>query len=195
VTERRCGQVPQWVLASDITLTGHVRTWAEHDAAIDQGALGISAARAPGVWYSAQSGRVDAMQQVELGVARSIFGTTFLPGSTSYLLGPNSATCQGALASADGGESMTATSVSDHPARVTMTISPGGAGPSADLACPYIPAVRAADEAFRRGDAFCAHPSAEVIRQSQIRTRMSPANLATVEDALSTFLAEQNIHR
>ena len=41
-----------------------------------------------------------------------IFGTEFLPGSTSYLLGPKSATCQGYLASADGGEIMTATSVS-----------------------------------------------------------------------------------
>lgn len=35
-----------------------------------------------------------------------------------------------------------------------MTISPGGVGPSTDLACPYIPAVRAVDEAFRQGDAF-----------------------------------------
>jgi hypothetical protein len=34
-----------------------------------------------------------------------VFGTTFLPGSTSYLLGPKAATCQGGLASADGGES------------------------------------------------------------------------------------------
>ena len=46
-----------------------------------------------------------------------------------------------------------------------MTISPGGLGPSIDLACPYIPAVRAADEAFLQGFAFCAHPPADVIRQ------------------------------
>lgn len=88
-----------------------------------------------------------------------IFGTSFLPGSTSYLLGPASATCQAALASADGGEIMTATP------GVQMTISPGGAGPSTDLACPYIPAVRAADEAFRQSGAFCHHPPADVIRQ------------------------------
>lgn len=87
------------------------------------------------------------------------FGTRFLPGSTSYLIGPKSATCQGYLASADGGEIMTATP------GVRMIIRPGGAGPSTDLACPYIPAVRAADEAFRQSGAFCHHPSADVIRQ------------------------------
>ncbi len=197
-----------------------------------------------------------------------IFGTTFLPGSTSYLLGPKSAACQGELSSADGGEIMTATSASDRSERVTMTISPGGAGPSTDLACPYIPAVRAADEAFRQGHAFCAHPPQDVIRQipthtaslyaaavlvpahvkdpniqgsgnganptvalytawagkegaagqaiactlapdqrgicaaslefflaaqAQIRTRISAANLTKMRDALSSFLAEQNI--
>jgi hypothetical protein len=94
-----------------------------------------------------------------------IFGTWFLPGDTWYLLGPKSATCQGALANADGGEHMTATSVSHHSESVTMTISAGGVGPSTDLACSYIPAVRAADEAFRQGNALCAHPPADVIRQ------------------------------
>jgi hypothetical protein len=94
-----------------------------------------------------------------------IFGAWFLPGQVSYLLGPRSATCQGALGSADGGEFMAAIPVSGRSASVTMAIRAGGAGPSTDLACPYIPAVRAADEVFRRGDAFCTHPSADVIRQ------------------------------
>jgi len=40
--------------------------------AIGAGALGISPTAAPGEWYSAQSGTVDDMQQVELGVAQSI---------------------------------------------------------------------------------------------------------------------------
>ena len=35
-------------------------------------ALGISAAQAPSAWYSAQSGTVDGMQQVELAVAQNI---------------------------------------------------------------------------------------------------------------------------
>jgi hypothetical protein len=90
-----------------------------------------------------------------------VFGTTFLPGLTSYLLGQKPAACQGVLASADGGEIMTATS----PGRVMMIIHAGGVGPSTDLACPYIPAVRAADEILRRGLGDCNHPQADVIRQ------------------------------
>ena len=99
---------------------------------------------------------------VPLPAGAQVFGTEFLPGSVSYLLGPASATCQGALASADGGEIMTAV---DRSGSVTMLIRPGGVGPSTDLACPYIPAVHAADEAFRQGRVFCDHPSADVIRQ------------------------------
>jgi hypothetical protein len=101
-----------------------------------------------------------------------IFGTEFLPGPASYLLGPKSATCQGYLASADGGEIMTAASVSDRSESVTMIVRPGGAGPSTDLACPYIPAVLAADKVFRQnlGHVFCAHPSADVIRQIPTHT-------------------------
>ncbi len=94
-----------------------------------------------------------------------IFGTTFQPRSTSYLLAPKSATCRAYLSSADFGEVMTATSGSDRSASVTMTIHPGGVGPSTDLACPYIPAVLAVDEVFRQGQVFCNHPSADVIHQ------------------------------
>jgi hypothetical protein len=101
---------------------------------------------------------------VPLPGTAQIFGTTFLPGSTSYLLGSDNATCQASLASADGGESMTASP------GVTMIIRPGGVGPSTDLACPYIPAVRAADEAFRQGQAFCSHPAGDVIAQIPTRT-------------------------
>ena len=94
-----------------------------------------------------------------------IFGTWFVPGPVSYLLGPRSATCQAGFGSADGGEGVLATLPSDRSAVVTMTVKAGGLGPSTDLACPYIPAVYAADKALRRGSTFCTHPSAEVIRQ------------------------------
>jgi hypothetical protein len=52
-----------------------------------------------------------------------------------------------------------------------MIIRPG-AGPSTDLACPYIPAVLAADQVFRQnlGHVFCTHPSADVIRQIPTHT-------------------------
>jgi hypothetical protein len=117
---------------------------------------------------------------VPLPRTAQIFGTTFLPGSTWYLLGPDHATCQAVLASADGGESMTASP------GVTMIIRPGGEGPSTDLACPYIPAVRAADEAFRQGQAFCSHPAGDVIAQIPTRTTSLYAAVvlvpATVKD-------------
>jgi hypothetical protein len=197
-----------------------------------------------------------------------IFGTWFMPGQVAYLLGPKSATCEAGLAGADGGEGMAATPLSDRSAIVTVLFHAGGLGPSTDLACPYIPAVRAADVALRQGYTFCAHPSADVIRQiptgtaslyaaavfvpagvkdpriegsgggtdpavalytawagsdaaagqmvactlapaqgdicaaslkfflatqSAIRTQVSAANLATMEAALSSFLAEQDI--
>ncbi len=94
-----------------------------------------------------------------------IFGTEF--GPASYLLGPDSATCQGAWGSADDGMIMTATSVSDRSEGVTMIIRPGGASAGIDLACPYIPAVRAADE----GHVFiCTHPQADVIGQIPTNT-------------------------
>jgi hypothetical protein len=94
-----------------------------------------------------------------------IFGTEF--GPAWYLLGPESATCQGAWGSADDGMIMTATSVSDRSATVTMIIRAGGASAFTDLACPYIPAVRAADE----GHVFiCTHPRADVIRQISTHT-------------------------
>jgi hypothetical protein len=165
---------------------------------------------------------------------------------------------------------MAAASASDRSENVSMTIRPGGVGPSTDLACPYILAVHAADEVFRDGYASCSHPAADVIRQiptstaglyaaavfvpahvkdpniqgsgddtdptfalytaalagrdaaagqmiactlapaqadicaaslkfflatqSQVGTRISAANLIKMEAALSSFLAEQNIH-
>lgn len=120
-----------------------------------------------------------------------IFGTEFLPGSTSYLLGPKSATCQGYLASADGGEIMTATSVSDRSESVTMIIRPGGAGPSTDLACPYIPAVLAADKVYRQnlGHAFCNHPSPDMIRQIPTNT----ASLYTAAVLVPAHVKDPNI--
>jgi len=115
-------------------------------------------------------GRLTLPASVRLPGNARVFGTEFLPGSTSYLLGPESATCQAYLASADGGEIMTATSVADRSEGVRMIIRPGGAGPSTDLACPYIPAVLAADKAFRQNHVFCDHPRADVIRQIPTHT-------------------------
>lgn len=93
-----------------------------------------------------------------------IYGTE-LSGSTSYLLGPTSATCQGAWASADGGVFMTAKPVSNQAQEVTEVIDAGGVGPQTDLACPYIPAILAADKAFRGNASLCTYPSQDVVQQ------------------------------
>jgi len=96
----------------------------------------------------------------------ALFGTVFpLSASASYLIAPSTSHCQSSFASADGGMVMTATVGADGSQGVEMVLRPGGAGPSADLACPYIPAVQAADEAFRGGFASCSRPSGEVVQQ------------------------------
>ncbi len=79
-----------------------------------------------------------------------------------------SAKCVAKYFNADGGLIITATSATNPSQGVTTVLRAGGAGPSTDLACPYLPAVLSADRAFR-GGAFiasvCAHPSAEVVQQ------------------------------
>lgn len=125
-----------------------------------------------------------------LPAGAQVFGTVFVPGSLSYLLGPASATCQAAFASADGGESMVVTSVADRSAGVTMVIRAGGVGPSTDLACPYIPAVYAADKAFRQGQTFCGHPSGDVIRQIPTGT----ASLYAAAVLVPAGVKDPNLH-
>ena len=73
-----------------------------------------------------------------------------------------------------------------------MIIRPGGAGPSTDLACPYIPAVLAADEVFRQnlGHVFCHHPLADVIRQIPTHT----ASLYAAAVLVPAHVKDPNIH-
>jgi hypothetical protein len=92
-----------------------------------------------------------------------LFGAVFV-GTPSYVIAPASSSCQGDYASADGGEAVMATAGSTG-AGVVMVLRAGGAGPSTDLACPYIPAVQAADQAFRGNSSSCNHPSTDVVHQ------------------------------
>lgn len=98
-----------------------------------------------------------------------VFGTGFKSG-VWYLLAPRSASCEGDLYADGNGEDMFATTDPDHAERVTMVISDGGIGRDTDLACPYIPAVRAADIVLRQTEAYCDHPAGEVIQQIPTRT-------------------------
>jgi hypothetical protein len=259
-----CGQATYTAAGSSVSATSSTPA----PAVVNVASCPVPAADYAGTPYSPQAAPATTTlpASVTLPGNAQIFGTTFLAGSTSYLLAQKSGACQAGLSSADGGENMTAATVPGE--GVTVTISPGGAGPSTDLACPYIPAVHAADEAFRQGTASCTHPSADVIRQipthtaglyaaavlvpaqvkdpgiqgsgngtdptvalftasasadaaagqaiactlvpaqgnicaaslrfflatqAQIRTRMSAADLSAMQDALSSFLAEQHV--
>lgn len=94
----------------------------------------------------------------------ALFGTVFPASRTSYLVAPAAARCGADWFNADGGQVTTATSTSDPSEGVTMVLDAGGAGPSTDLACPYIPAVGAADENFRGNSSACGRPSGEVVQ-------------------------------
>ena len=98
----------------------------------------------------------------------SLYGTEVPGGGVAYLIGPTSAKCEGHYFNADGGLIIATTSTRSQSQGVTMTLRAGGAGPSTDLACPYIPAVLAADRAMR-GSYFtsssCSHPSADLVQQ------------------------------
>jgi hypothetical protein len=164
----------------DLAIGAHATSWAlftvTRSAAtqVDVAACPVPAGDYAGLPYSSQPAppTLSLSASVSLPAGAQVYGTEFLPGSTAYLVGPAAATCRGYLASADGGEIMTVTSALDRAENVTMIIRPGGAGPSTDLACPYIPAVLAADKVFRQntGRAFCGHPAADVIRQIPTRT-------------------------
>lgn len=161
----------------DLAIGAHATSWALFTvsgppAGVHVASCPVPAGEYAGTPYSPRPapGLLSLPASLPLPGTAQVFGTEFLPGSASYLLAPESATCQGYLASADGGEIMTATSVSDRSESVRMIIRPGGAGPSTDLACPYIPAVLAADQVFRQNHVFCGHPAADVIRQIPTHT-------------------------
>lgn len=94
-----------------------------------------------------------------------IYGARFPGSPPSYLLGTASATCQGTWSSADGGEFMAVTPISNESEGVTMVLRAGGVGPETDLACPYIPSVLAADQAMRGTASLCTRPSQDVVHQ------------------------------
>ena len=94
-----------------------------------------------------------------------LFGTVFPGSSASYLVAPAAARCQAEWFAGDGGEVVTAVSASDQSQGVMMVLRAGGLGPSTDLACPYIPAVRSADETFRGSDSTCGRPSGDVVQE------------------------------
>lgn len=101
----------------------------------------------------------------------AIYGTKFPDRPPSYLLGPAHAPCQGAWSNADGGETMTATSTSNQSQGVAMVLNAGGIAPQTFLACSYIPAIRAAGQAFSGTSPSCAHPPEDAVKQIPTGTK------------------------
>ncbi len=118
---------------------------------------------------------------VSLPVGSDLYGVRF-PGSGShvnYTVGPAGYTCAAEYASADGGAGQMVEQARNTGLGVVSIFSAGGIGPGTDLACPYIPAVLAADEAFRSGFfAGCSRPGGD--RVVQIPTSLSNRYIAAV---------------
>ncbi len=118
---------------------------------------------------------------VALPAGSALFGVRF-PGSgtdVSYTIGPQDYTCVPEYASADGGAAQYVERGGSSGLGVVSVFSAGGAGPDTDLACPYISAVMAADEAFRTGFfSGCNRPGAE--RVIQISTGLADNYIAAV---------------
>jgi hypothetical protein len=111
----------------------------------------------------------------------SLFGSVIAGGPPSYLVAPSGASCQGSFGSADAGMTMSATVGIDVSQGVKMVLRAGGANAYSSLACPYIPAVQAAEEAFSGSGyrpSYCIRPSADVVEQ--IATGTANVYLAAV---------------
>ena len=104
-------------------------------------------------------------QSISLPPGTTIFGTG-LPGSSvvAYSLAPAGFTCS-AIAGADGSFVISLDRPGSRRPSLTYDYSPGGFGLQLDLACPYIPAIRAADAALRGGQQNCAYPGGDVVTQ------------------------------
>ncbi len=99
---------------------------------------------------------------LSLPTKSQVYGVPF-PSAPGYLVAPSGFACTGTYASGDGAESVTVKSRSSKAGEVDVIFDAGGVGPNTDLACPYIPAVEAADNSFRGGQASCTHPPGETI--------------------------------
>jgi hypothetical protein len=82
----------------------------------------------------------------------------------AYSLAPSGFTCS-AIDGADGSFFISLDAPGNRSPSLTYDYSPGGAGLALDLTCPYIPAIRAADAAFRGGQQNCAYPGGDVVTQ------------------------------
>lgn len=120
--------------------------------------------------------RSDVRGPLPLPAGAALYGVDY-PGVPLFLEGPSGMRCTASYA-ADGGE-VIELSAPGTAASVSYVYSPGGVGPSTDLACPYIAAVTAVDIAMRGSIAPCRHPAGEKI--TLIPTGLAASFIALVQ--------------
>jgi hypothetical protein len=118
---------------------------------------------------------------VRLPAGSAIYGVSFpAAGPVDYVVGPAGYSCAPLFASADGGSEVSVEQGLRTGRGVNAVFNAGGIGPATDLACPYIPAVLAADESFRAGfPTSCVRPGGELV--VQIPTGSADRFIAAVE--------------
>jgi hypothetical protein len=108
-----------------------------------------------------------------------LFGTGEPGGPVVYEVAPAGASCSAAFGGADGGFGITITGSGSSAPLLNFDFDAGGAVSNAELACPYIPAVAAAD--VTSGFGTCpAHPVAESVHQLEGSDATDVAALVTV---------------
>ena len=118
---------------------------------------------------------------VRLPAGGAVYGVSFpTAGPVDYVVGPAGYSCAPLFASADGGSEVDVEQDARTDRGVSAVFNAGGIGPATDLACPYIPAVLAADASFRAGfPRSCVRPGGDLV--VQIPTDSTDRYAAAVE--------------
>ena len=109
----------------------------------------------------------------------TVFGTGDQGFGVKFSLAPLGFACSAIGAGADGGFAVQVTDPSARQYVIRYDYNPGGAGPNIDDACPYIPAVKAADAIFRQRANICGRAGAETV--TQVATGFSSLKAAIVQ--------------
>lgn len=104
-------------------------------------------------------------QTVSFPPAVSVFGTGNQGWPVIFSLAPAGFTCTAIGGGADGGFAINVRDPAARQHSIGYDYNPGGAGPNADLACPYIPAAKAAETALRVAVQGCTGPAGDVVTQ------------------------------
>jgi len=111
----------------------------------------------------------------------AIYGSGLHHGPNFFTLGPVGYSCEAlGVDSADGSYDQQVRASARSPLGILTIFSAGGAGPSAGIACPYIPAIAAVVLKFANGLSFCEPPSSDQVLQ--VPTGMANRYMAVVSE-------------